>query len=83
MATNPSSKQADEMNPPRRQSAGRLDNSVGDVASSGYGNDPPLVVRSTIRLLSGDAGRALAAAQGAALRRLLALLEATEVNEEP
>ena len=61
---------------------GGLDNGAGDLASSGRGNDQPLMVRSTIRLLGGDAGRALAAAQGAALRRLLALLEATEVDEE-
>jgi len=62
---------------------GGLDSGAGDLASSGRGNDEPLVVRSTIRLLGGDAGHALAAAQGAALRRLLALLEARKVNEEP
>ena len=52
------------------------------MASSEHGNDKSLVVRPTIRLMGGDAGRALAAAQGAALRRLLSLLEEIEVDEE-
>ena len=53
-----------------------------EVASSEHGNDKSLVVQPTIRLMGGDAGRALAAGQGAALRRLLEVLGATGVGDE-
>jgi hypothetical protein len=42
--------------------------------------EPELTVRATIRLVGGDTGRALAAAQGRALRDLLALLADIEVG---
>lgn len=46
-------------------------------------DEPALTVRPTVRLIGGDAGRALAAAQGRALRDLLALLADIEVDPEP
>ena len=66
-----------------RKATGILDNGGRDLASSGRENDSALVVRPTVRLVGGDAGHALAAAQGAMLRRLLASLELTEAGKEP
>lgn len=51
---------------------------LNDLAS-----DPDLRVRATVHLMGGEAGRALAAAQGRALRDLLAVLADVEVGHEP
>ena len=53
---------------------GRPDDAAAD--------EPALTVRATVRLIGGDAGRALAAAQGRALRDLLALLADFEVGPD-
>ena len=69
------------MNEQSAKAAVGLDSSGSEVASCEHGNDKPLVVRQKIRLMGGDAGRALAAAQGAALRRLLEVLGAAGVGD--
>jgi len=56
-----------------RTSADGLDTSAVDLASSKQTGDG-LRVRVRIRLVGGEAGQALAAAQGGALRILLAYL---------
>ena len=45
------------------------------------GGEHPLAVRGQLRLVGGEAGRALAAAQGRALAGLLASLGETEVGQ--
>lgn len=53
---------------------GRPDDAAAD--------EPAPTVRAAVRLIGGDAGRALAAAQGRALRDLLALLADIEVSPD-
>jgi hypothetical protein len=43
--------------------------------------ETPLTIRFEVRTLGGDAGRALAAAQGRVVRRLLAIVAEMEVGE--
>ena len=50
------------------------------VCEPGRG-EHPLAVRGQLRLVGGEAGRALAAAQGRALAALLATLAETEVGQ--
>ena len=44
-------------------------------------SEAPLAVRFEVRTIGGDAGRALAAAQGGVVRRLLAIVAEMEVGE--
>jgi hypothetical protein len=53
---------------------------MGDLAP-GSGEEPRLLVRVRIRWVGGEAGRALAVAQGAALRGVLEVLAKVEVDE--
>jgi len=62
------------------ESAGEVADAPAGVASSGLPGDA-LAVRAAVHLVGGDAGRALAAAQGRALRDLLAFLDPVEVGQ--
>jgi len=62
------------------ESTGEVADPPADLASSGHHRDA-LAVRVTVHLVGGEAGRALAAAQGRALRDLLAFLDPVEVGQ--
>jgi len=57
-------------------------NDGGAQQRVGRGFESPLALRVELRLVGGAAGRALAAAQGRALRGLLEVLAETEVGQE-
>ena len=64
-----------ELTGQRRRASRRTDTTLGPIAG-----DRDLRVRMEVRLVGGEAGRALAAAQGKALSALLATLGEVEVE---
>lgn len=65
-----------------RARPGRRHDPLGPApAAVAPAQDSRIVVRMEVRLVGGEAGRALAAAQGRALSALLASLDETEVGQ--
>jgi hypothetical protein len=60
----------------RRRATRRVDTTLGPIAG-----DRDLRARLEVRLVGGEAGRALAAAQGRVLLAMLACLAGTEVGQ--